>query len=166
MNRLASGRLMVALVVAMLCTTTGCAMARPSAEIVGVKLQDVGLAAGTLLFDVKVDNPYGVPLAMSDVDYALSSRGQQFLNGKAESLGTVPAGESRTVGVPVRVDYLKLVNLVQGARPGVTIPYTADMGLSVDVPLVGPLRLPMSRDGELTIPAVDGLLDRLKSLPR
>ena len=152
---------------ALLAAGTGCGILdKPSAHITGVKVQDVSLTNATMLFDVKVDNPYTVPLPMSNLDYALSSQGQRFLTGKADVQGTVPAGGSKTLGVPVRVSYLELINAVKGARPGATIPYKADMGLSVDVPALGPLRVPMSRDGELSIPSAPGLLERLKDLAK
>ncbi len=146
---------------------TGCGMiGRPSAQIMGVKVQDISLTDATMLFDVKVDNPYSVPLPMSNVDYALSSQGQQFLTGKADVQGAVPAGGSKTLGVPVRISYLELIKAVQGARPGATVPYKADMGLSVNVPALGPLRVPMSREGQLSIPSAQGLLERLKDLAK
>ena len=150
---------------ALLAGMTGCGMMdKPTVAITGVKLQDVKLTAATLLFDVKVDNPYSVPLPISNLDYALTSQGQQFLTGKADVQGTVPAAGSKTLGVPVRIDFLKLINAVKGARPGATIPYTADMGLSVDTPVLGRLRVPMSKDGKLAIPTAQGLLDKAKGL--
>jgi LEA14-like dessication related protein len=146
---------------------SGCSMiGKPSAHITGVNVQDVKLTDATMLFDVKVDNPYTVALLMSNVDYALSSQGQQFLTGKAEVQGTVPARGSKTIGIPVRISYLQLINAVKGARPGATISYKADMGLSVDVPVLGPLRVPMSKDGELSIPSTPGLLEQLKNLAK
>ena len=152
---------------AVLSGTTGCGMlGKPSAHITGVKVQDISLTEATMLFDVKVDNPYTLPLPMSNVDYALSSQGQQFLTGKADVQGTVPAGGSKTLGVPVRIRFLQLIKAVKGARPGATIPYKAELGLSVDVPALGPLRVPMSKDGELAIPSAQGLLGQLKDLAK
>ena len=151
----------------MLASMTGCGLLdRPDATITGMRLQDAGLTEATMLFDVTVENPYTVPLPMSDVDYALSSAGQEFLTGKADVAGTVPASGSRTLGVPVRISYLELVQAVQGARPGATIPYQADMGLSVDVPALGAVRVPMSKEGELTIPTAPSLLEKLKDLAK
>jgi LEA14-like dessication related protein len=139
---------------------------KPNASIMGVKVQDVSLTYATMLFDVKVDNPYTVPLPMSNVDYTLSSRDQQFLTGKADVQGTVPAKGSKTLAIPVQIRYLGLINAVKGARPGATIPYKADLGLSVDVPVLGPLRVPMSKEGELSIPSAPDLLEQLKSLAK
>ena len=152
---------------AVLAGATGCSMfEKPSAHITGVKVQDINLTDATMLFDMKVDNPYTVPLPMSNVDYALSSQGQQFLSGKADVQGTVPAAGSKTLGIPVRISYPQLISVVKDARPGVTIPYKADMGLSVDVPALGPLRIPMSKDGELSNPSVPGLLEQLEDLAK
>lgn len=158
-------RSLAAVVAALLASAAGCGMIeKPSAHITGVKIQDVSLTDATMLFDVKVDNPYSVPLPMSNVDYALSSQGQPFLTGKADIQGVVPARGSKILGVPVRISYLQLINVVKGARPGATIPYKADLGLSVDAPVWGALRIPMSKNGELSIPSGPGLLERLKGL--
>ncbi len=145
----------------------GCGLAeRPTVEIAGAKLQDVGLTNATMMFDVKVDNPYTVPLPMSNVDYALASQGQRFLTGKADVKGEVPAKGSKVLGVPVRISYVELMNAVKGAKPGSTIPYTADLGLSVDAPVLGTLRLPMSKEGQIAIPSTPGLLESVKSLAK
>ena len=151
----------------LLAGASGCGMLqRPEARITGASLRDVTATDATMLFDVEVDNPYAVQLPLNDVDYSLASAGQKFLTGRAELDGAVPAGGSRTVGVPVRIRYVELIDAVKDARPGGTIPYDADLGLSVNVPALGPLRLPASRSGELRIPTAQGLLDRLRDLAR
>lgn len=153
----------IALVVA--AGSGGCGLVqKPSAAITGVKLQEAGLREATMLFDVQVDNPYTAALPLTNLDYVLSSAGQTFLTGRADVQGTVPAGGSKTIGVPVRINYLDLVNVVKGARPGASIPYKADLGLSVNTPLLGDMRVPMSREGELTIPSTSTMLDKLKDL--
>lgn len=164
-DRIASRLSAVAAAAALVTLTTGCGMMKkPSASIIGVKVKDVSMTNATMLFDVKVENPNSVALPMSNVDYALSSRGRQFVDGKADLQGTVPAGGSKTLGIPVRISFLELVKVVQGARPGATIPYKAAMGLSVNVPVLGPLRVPMSKEGNLSIPSASGVLDKLKGL--
>ncbi len=145
--------------------TTGCGLIeKPGAQVTGSKLQDIGATAATMLFDVKVDNPYTVPLPMTNVDYALASKGQRFLTGQADVQGEVPARGSKVIGLPVRISYLELINAVKGAEPGATIPYTADLGLSVDTPVGGSLRLPVSKDGQITIPSAPSLLERLRGM--
>jgi len=149
----------------LLAVTTGCST-KPSARITGMKVQGISLTDATMLFDVKVDNPYMLPLPLGNLDYALASGGQQFLTGNADVQGTIPAGASKTLPIPIKINYLKLISAVKGAKPGAVIPYTADLGLSVKAPLMGPLRVPMSKDGELKIPSAKGLLDKLKDLTK
>jgi len=151
----------------LLAATTGCGMLeKPSASITGVKVQGISLTDATMLFDVKVDNPYTVPLPLSNLDYALASKGQQFLTGKADVQGTIPAQGSKTLGVPIKINYLKLINAVKGARPGADIPYKADLGLLVDAPVLGALRVPMSKEGQLSIPSAPSLIEKLKDLAK
>jgi len=168
MNRSIMKRCVIAMsAAALLVGATGCGMlTRPSAQVTGVDVRRVGLTEATMVFDVKVDNPYTVALPMSNLDYALSSRGVGFLTGEADVAGTVPAGGSKTLGVPVRISYRELIAAVRDARPGAVIPYRADLGLSVQAPALGPIRLPIRKDGELTIPSAPELLDRLKDLAR
>jgi len=126
---------------------------RPTASIVGVRLADIGLQAATMVFDVEVTNPYSVPLPLVNLDYGVASEGASFLSGKAAMQGAVPAGGSKTVSLPAKVVYLELLKVLKGVKPGSVVPYTATLGLSVDAPAVGPLRLPLSKSGRLPVPA-------------
>lgn len=137
----------------------GCAQLRdafnlqtPSAHIAGVKLQDVGLQAATLLFDVEITNPLAAPLPLANLDYSLASAGQAFLSGTAALQGTVPAAGRKTVSIPAKVTYLELLKALKDVRPGAVVPYLAELGLSVDVPAAGPLRLPLKKEGQLPVP--------------
>jgi LEA14-like dessication related protein len=151
---------LAAVLVPLVCAgLAGCAQLRdvfslntPSARVTGVRIQDVGLDAATLLFDVEVTNPLALPLPLANVDYSLASAGAAFLSGKAQVQGTVPATSSKTVSVPARVVYLELLKVLKGVRPGSVVPYAAEIGFSVDVPSAGPLRLPLKKEGQLPIP--------------
>lgn len=159
-----ANRFAAVIIAALLLTGAAGCSSKPSASITGMKVQDINLTDATMLFDVKVDNPYLMPLPLGNLDYALASQGQQFLTGDADVQGTIPAGASKTLPIPIKINYLKLASAVKGARPGAVIPYKADMNLSVDVPIMGAVRVPMSQEGQLSIPSAPGILDRLKKL--
>jgi LEA14-like dessication related protein len=143
----------------------GCGMLeKPTAAITGMSLQEISPTNATMLFDVQVDNPYTVDLPLGNIDYALSSQGKPFLDGEAPLQGAIPAGGSKTLGVPVRISFLKLIETVKDARPDSSIPFLAELGLSVDTPLIGRMRLPMSREGELAIPSSRVLSDLLRDM--
>jgi LEA14-like dessication related protein len=141
--------------------TPGCALLQsllgpqptPTASVAGVRITDFSLTGATLAFDVAIKNPYTVPLPLVNIDYALSSQTLSFLQGQAALEGTIPAGESKTVTLPAKVVFLDLLKILQGVKPGALIPYHGAFGLSVNAPVVGTLRLPLDKDGELPVPA-------------
>jgi len=153
-------RITLGLVPLVVMGSAGCAavdalgLSKPSAKVVGVSLKDVGLQAATLVFDVAVDNPYGVPLPLVNVDYDLASQGKAFLSGKAAVQGAVPARGTKTISVPAKVTFQELLSVLKGVRPGAVVPYQAELGLSVDPPLTGPIRLPIKKEGQLPVPTV------------
>lgn len=138
---------------------TGCAQMRdmlnletPKARVTAVSLGDASLEAATLFFDVEIENPYRVPLPLANADYSLASAGRAFLSGKAALQGTVPARSKQIVRLPARMVYAEVLKSLSGVRPGSVVPYDAEMGLSVDVPGAGPLRLPLRKAGKLPVP--------------
>ena len=149
----------VILAALLLAGAAGCS--RPTASITGMKLQGLSMTDATMLFDVKVDNPYMAPLPLGNLDYALTSQGQQFLTGKSAMQGVIPANASKTLGVPIKINFLQLMSAVKGARPGASIPYKADLGLSLDVPVTGAFRVPMSKEGNLDIPSKASLTNKI-----
>ena len=130
---------------------------KPTASVTGVSLQSLSVDGVDLVFVVRIDNPYSAPLPLVDVSYALASRGASFLDGQAAITGSIPANGSKTVEVPARLSFANLLSSLQQVRPGAVVPYTADLGLSVDAPGVGRLSLPLRKQGELPVPAVPEL---------
>lgn len=131
---------------------------KPTAALKGVSFQNATLQSTQLLFDVEIDNPYPVDLPLLDLDYNLVSSAEPFLNGTAKLDAVIPPKGSRVVTLPVQIRYLDLVNAAKQFKPGAQIPYDATVGLSVDTP-VGPLRLPLSKQGTLAIPNLSDLSD-------
>jgi len=127
---------------------------KPSASLKGLSFEDITLKSATLLFDVEVENPYPVALPLLDMDYAVTSGANKLLSGKADIQTTVPANEKKVVSLPAKVSYVDLVKAFMGIRPGSQIPYKADVGLSVDAPALGQIRLPLKKTGQLAVPAI------------
>ena len=126
---------------------------------------DAGCGTGTLIlnlqrqgytvdgFDIDVDNPYPVALPLLNLDYDLSSGDvKSFLSGAADLQTTIPAKSSKTVSLPATINYLEMLKALRSIKPGTKIPYQADLGLSVDTPALGRLRIPMGKEGEVYVP--------------
>ena len=134
---------------------------KPTATLTGVSFGTVSLNAAELLFDVEIKNPYALPLPLLNVDYDLQSGDNPLLMGKADLATTIPAKSSKVVTLPVSFDYLDLLSALKslkGVRPGSQIPYTAQVGLGLDSPVVGAMRLPLSKEGTLTVPTVKDMV--------
>lgn len=127
---------------------------KPKASLEGFKLQDVGLEAATLLFDVKIENPYPVALPLLNMDYTVFSGQNKLFSGDADIQSVIPAKQSKTISLPAKVSYLDLVRAFKDVKAGSKIPYKADLGLSVDTPALGELTLPLNKSGELVVPSV------------
>ena len=126
---------------------------KPKVSVTGVRISDLSLTGLDLVFDLTITNPYTVPLPLVNVDYALASQAQPFLQGQAALQGTIPVSGSKTVSLPAKVVFLELLKVLQGVRPGALVPYHATLGLSVDAPVLGRLRLPVEKEGQLPVPA-------------
>ena len=126
---------------------------KPTARITGAQLQGLSLKKVDLVFDVEVSNPYGVSLPLVELGYAVGSGGQRIVEGTAKPSGAVPANGTRVIQIPAGIEFASLMSAVKGVRPGSVVPYTADLNLGVDAPVVGRMDLPLSHSGELPVPA-------------
>ena len=127
---------------------------KPTAQLVGVKFGGVSLEGAQLIFDVDINNPYPAPLPLLNIDYNLTSRDSNLFSGSADLEGTIPAKSSRVLSLPVNIKYLDLIKAFKDIRPGSAIPYKADIGLGLDAPALGKLRLPLDRQGILNVPDI------------
>lgn len=126
---------------------------KPSAQVTGVRITDFSLSDLTLAFDVAVTNPYAVALPLVNIDFALASQGKPFLQGLAPLQGAIPAKGTQTISMPAKVNFGELIKAVAGVRPGAMVPYHTTLGLSVNAPAIGTLRLPLEKEGQLPVPA-------------
>jgi LEA14-like dessication related protein len=131
---------------------------KPTASLNGVSFGEVSLESAQLLFDVDIKNPYALGLPLLNVDYDLKSDGNALLNGTADVATTIPAKSTKAVTLPVNfkyLDLLKALTSLKDVRPGSQIPYAANVGLSVDSPMVGTIRLPLTKEGMLNVPMIE-----------
>ncbi|MEO8163870.1 MAG: LEA type 2 family protein, partial [Betaproteobacteria bacterium] len=127
---------------------------KPSARVIGASIRGLSLENIVLLFDVEVENPYAVSLPLIDLGYTLTSGGSKFLEGTVKPSGSIPAHGKQVIQLPATVPFASLMAALKGVKPGAIVPYTADFRIGVEAPLLGRLDLPLSKSGELPVPAV------------
>ena len=127
---------------------------KPTAEVVGSSVRGLSLQNVLLLFDVEVANPYGAALPLADLSYTLGSNGVKILEGSMQPTGSIPARGKQIIQLPVTVGFAPVKAVLKDVRPGTVLPYTANFTISVDAPMLGRIEIPLSKNGELPVPAV------------
>lgn len=127
---------------------------KPGVRVIGAAPRNLTLESVDLIFDLQVSNPYSVSLPLTDLIYSIGSGGHNLLQGNIQPSGAVPAGGSSVIQLPARLTFASLFETLKGVRPGSVIPYKADITLGVDAPIVGRLNLPVSKSGDVPVPAV------------
>lgn len=125
---------------------------QPTGEVKGVKLSGLDLRGIDLLFDVEVDNPNPVAISLDGLDYDLKLLNRSFLKGQ-QSMGMSLAADGKSqVKLPVRMEFERLLQHYSELSKRDDLPYQLDLGLGIDVPLLGRVRLPISYQGRLPVP--------------
>ncbi|MEO8158949.1 MAG: LEA type 2 family protein [Betaproteobacteria bacterium] len=127
---------------------------KPSARVIGTSIRGLSLDNVVLLFDVEIENPYAASLPLIDLGYSLASGGNKFLEGTLTPTGSIPARGKQVIQLPATVPFASLYSVLKGLRPGAVVPYTADFRIGVNVPVLGRIDVPLSKSGELPVPAV------------
>jgi len=137
---------------------TGCETLRdiqydrePAARLEAMRFGGVELDYATLLFDVEIDNPYRVSLPVQRLRYALISDGHTFLTATALDNVTVPPNTKKLLTLSDQVTYARLLRALDG-EPGSTIPFKAELTLSLDTPDSGWINLHAENKGNIVLP--------------
>jgi LEA14-like dessication related protein len=126
----------------------------PTGAVTGMAVQNVTASGFTMNFDVDVKNPNAIELPMAAADYKLGLTGVNVVTGNAKPDGSIPAGGSRHVTLPVTLTYENLLAAEQGiVKSGGNVPYSLDAGLSVNTgnALLGSMRVPLQYSGTLPL---------------
>jgi LEA14-like dessication related protein len=108
----------------------------------------------TMNFNVDLKNPNAMALPLTAADYKLGLAGMNVLDGKAKPEGSIPAGGSRSIVLPVTMTYENLLAAEQGiVKSGGNVPYVLDGGLSLNTgtPMLGDIRVPLQYNGTLPL---------------
>ena len=127
---------------------------KPGAKLLGASVRNLSLRSLDLVFDVEVSNPYGVSLPLVDLNYTIVSGREQLLAGSIKPSGSVPPTASSLVQLPARLDLGAVMKTLPSVKPGAVVPYSAEIVVVVEPPLVGQMKLPLKRNGEIPIPAI------------
>ncbi|PON91155.1 Water stress and hypersensitive response domain containing protein [Trema orientale] len=126
----------------------------PEASVTDVDFKRVSLDSVEYLAKVSVANPYGHPLPICEISYTLKSAGRVIASGKIPDPGSLKAEDTTILDVPVKVPHSLLVSLARDIGADWDIDYELELGLTIDLPIVGDITIPLSRKGEVKLPTL------------
>ncbi|KAK3148794.1 hypothetical protein QOZ80_3AG0208750 [Eleusine coracana subsp. coracana] len=125
---------------------------KPTADVSGIHIPHISLHRADLVVDVLIKNPNPVPIPLVDIDYLIDSDGRKLVSGLIPDAGTIHAHGEETVKIPVSLVFDDIKNTYKDIQPGSIIPYLVRVVLLVDVPIIGRIKIPLQKSGEIPIP--------------
>lgn len=132
----------------------------PEASVDSVRIAGFDFDAARILVDLRVDNPNAIAIDIAGLDYELRLDGEHALSGDSAEQTSIPARGSGNLAVPITLDYRDLYDRFAGLQGRNTVDYAIDMGVMVDVPLLGQRRVPVSTSGSVPVPQRPGIAVR------
>ena len=126
---------------------------KPTASVAGVSLGNISLSEATLLVDVAVANPNGFALDAAGFDLDLAIAGQSLAKvAQPDSQVKVPAQGTGKVQLPVTLNFNDVAKALGGFGDNNQVDYAIDGNVTMNVPVLGDISLPLSFADVLPIP--------------
>ena len=122
---------------------------KPTAEISGITLQNLSIEDADLLFDIKIKNPNPVGVKFAGFDYDLILAENSFLKGDDNSKLDIEANGTGSIQFPLTLNFSDLYATYKNLKDQDEIDYTLNLGLEVDLPVLGTVRIPISKSDVL-----------------
>ncbi|CAN0884519.1 Desiccation protectant protein Lea14 homolog [Linum grandiflorum] len=129
-------------------------MKKPEASVTDVDLKSLHRSHIEYVAKVSVENPYPTPIPICEITYVLKSDGRVIAHGTIPDPGSLKAGGKTDLEVPVKVPHSILVSLVRDIGRDWDIDYELELGLVIDLPVVGNFTIPLSSKGEVKLPTL------------
>ncbi|EOA38647.1 hypothetical protein CARUB_v10010557mg [Capsella rubella] len=125
---------------------------KPEGSVTDVDLKDVNRDSVEYLAKVSVTNPYSHSIPICEISFTFHSAGREIGKGKIPDPGSLKAKDMTALDIPVVVPYSILFNLARDVGVDWDIDYELQIGLTIDLPVVGEFTLPISSKGEIKLP--------------
>ncbi|XVE77211.1 hypothetical protein DITRI_Ditri13aG0043300 [Diplodiscus trichospermus] len=127
---------------------------KPEATVTDVDLKDVTHENIEYVAKVSVSNPYITPIPIGEISYTLKSAGRAIASGTIPDPGSLKANDTTMLEVPVKVPYSILISLARDIGADWDIDYELELGLTIDLPVIGDITIPFSHKGEMKLPTL------------
>ncbi|CAN6336679.1 unnamed protein product [Urochloa humidicola] len=131
---------------------------KPEASLDSVSFKSMSRECITLHSNVNVSNPYDHRLPICEVTYTLKCAGKVVASGTMPDPGWIAASDTTKLEIPAKVPYDFLISIVKDVGRDWDIDYELQVGLTVDLPIIGNFTIPLSTSGEFKLPTIKDML--------
>lgn len=124
---------------------------RPDVSVDHVRLDDLSLSGVDLLFDLEVDNPNAYEIVLGRIDWGLEIEGHDLLTGQQREGLSIPARGRELTQVPVHLEFVDVFRALGNLRGRRQAGYELGADLWFDVPVVGSIKVPVTKRGEVPL---------------
>ncbi|XP_022757462.1 late embryogenesis abundant protein Lea14-A [Durio zibethinus] len=129
-------------------------MKKPEASLTDVDLKHVSREGIEYGAKVSCSNPYSHSIPICEISYTFKSAGRVIASGTIPDPGSLKASDTTMLDVPVKVPHNILISLVRDIGADWDIDYELELGLTIDLPLIGDITIPLSQKGEIKLPTL------------
>nr|AFC01210.1 late embryogenesis abundant protein [Ammopiptanthus mongolicus] len=130
---------------------------KPEASITDVDFERVSSEGAEYMAKVSVKNPYSTPIPICEIKYILKSADREIASGTIPDPGSLKASDITMLDVPVKVLHSILLSLAKDIGADWIINYQLDLGLTIDLPVIGKFTIPLTQKGEIKLPTVSDM---------
>lgn len=129
----------------------GNAIQKPDVNVSNVKIAGMSFDSVDLLFDIDVSNPNGVGINLAGFDYGLNINGNSFLSGNNADGLKIPAKGSHGIQLPLTLKFKDIYQTFTTIKNQDTSAYELSAGFSFSLPVLGDVRVPVSKSGSIPL---------------
>jgi LEA14-like dessication related protein len=122
---------------------------KPVVKVTNTRLSGLSFDQADLLFDIEINNPNAVGVSLAGFDYDLLLNKQSFLKGDQKKTMEIKAQGKATIQLPITLNFMNMYKTYQSLKNEDEVGYTLKTGFSFDLPVLGPVRVPVSTSGQV-----------------
>ena len=90
---------------------------------------------------------------------------RDIATGTIGDQGSLPANDTTTLNVPVKVPHSVMVSLVTDIGEDWDMDYKLDLGITINLPVIGGFTIPIHTQGEIKLPTLSNLWNAEEYFP-
>ena len=126
-------------------------MQKPKVNVSHVRMTGLSLDGVDLAFDLDIDNPNPLAVQLAGFDYDFKLSGSSFVRGDQQQPVSIPSQGSGRVEIPVSLTFNEIYQTYQSLKNQDSAGYSIHAGLTFDIPVLGPMRIPVETSGKLPL---------------